>query len=32
MRFGSMPRDGGGFILSDEEKDSLIESEPLAEK
>ena len=32
MRFGSMPRDGGGFILTDEEKDELIKSEPLAEK
>ena len=32
MRFGSMPRDGGGFILTDEEKDELIKSEPFAEK
>ena len=32
MRFGSMPRDGGGFIFSDEERDLLIASEPLAEK
>lgn len=32
IRFGSMPRDGGGFILSDEEKDELIKKEPLAEK
>lgn len=32
MRFGSMPRDGGGFILTSEEKQSLICSEPLAEK
>ena len=27
-----MPRDGGGFILSDEEKDELLEKEPLAAK
>ena len=32
MRFGSMPRDGGGFILSDEEKDELIKKEPLSAK
>ncbi|MDR3055395.1 MAG: N-6 DNA methylase [Zoogloeaceae bacterium] len=32
MRFGSMPRDGGGFVLTDDEKDALIASEPLAEK
>ena len=32
MRFGSMPRDGGGFILSDEERADLIKREPLAEK
>ena len=32
IRFGSMPRDGGGFILSEEEKDDLIKNEPLAEK
>ena len=32
IRFGSMPRDGGGFILSEEEKDELIVKEPLAEK
>lgn len=32
MRFGSMPRDGGGFILTDEEKEDLIKDEPLAEK
>ena len=32
MRFGSMPRDGGGFILTDQEKEELIKSEPLAEK
>lgn len=32
MRFGSMPRDGGGFILSSEERENLIMAEPLAEK
>ena len=32
MRFGSMPRDGGGFVLSAEERVALIKSEPLAEK
>lgn len=32
IRFGSMPRDGGGFILSNEEKEELVKSEPLAEK
>ena len=32
MRFGSMPRDGGGFVLSDEERTALIKAEPLAEK
>lgn len=32
MRFGSMPRDGGGFILNDEEKSEIIKKEPLAEK
>ena len=32
MNFGNMPRDGGGFILTEEEKDSLIKNEPLAEK
>ena len=30
MRFGSMPRDGGGFILSPEERDELLEKEPLS--
>lgn len=30
IRFGSMPRDGGGFILSEEEKDNLIRKEPLS--
>ena len=32
IRFGSMPRDGGGFILSDEEKERLISKEPLSAK
>lgn len=32
MRFGSMPRDGGGFVLSEDEKNELIKKEPLAEK
>ena len=32
MFFGSMPRDGGGFILNEDEKDALIANEPLAKK
>lgn len=32
MFFGSMPRDGGGFVLSEEEKNDFIEKEPLASK
>lgn len=32
MRFGSMPRDGGGFVLSPEEKEELVKKEPLAAK
>lgn len=32
IKFGSMPRDGGGFVLLDEEKLDLIKKEPLAEK
>ena len=32
MRFGSMPRDGGGFVLSPEEREELLEKEPLAAK
>ena len=32
MNFGNMPRDGGGFIFSEEEKDDLIAKEPLAAK
>ena len=30
IRFGSMPRDGGGFILSDKEKNELIKKEPIS--
>ena len=30
--FGSMPRDGGGFILSEEEKEQIIRKEPLSTK
>ncbi len=32
MRFGSMPRDGGGFVLNEDEKKELIKKEPMAEK
>ena len=32
MRFGSMPRDGGGFVLSAEDRQELISNEPLSEK
>ena len=32
IRFGSMPRDGGGFILREEEKNALIDKEPLSEQ
>ncbi len=32
MRFGSMPRDGGGFILTDEQREELLKKEPIAEK
>ncbi len=32
LQYGSMPRDGGGFIFTDEEKDELLKSEPLASK
>lgn len=32
MRFGNMPRDGGGFVLTDEERSELLKSEVLAEK
>lgn len=32
MRFGSMPRDGGGFLLTDNEKIELEKSEPLSKQ
>ena len=32
IRFGSMPRDGGGFILTEEQKNELIQKEPLSEQ
>ena len=32
MNFGNMPRDGGGFILTDEEREVFIKKEPLSEK
>ena len=32
LQYGSMPRDGGGFILTDEEKDELLVKEPLSAK
>ena len=32
IRFGSMPRDGGGFVLSEDEKNELIKKEPLSAK
>jgi len=32
IKFGSMPRDGGGFVLTDEEKDDFIKKEPITEK
>ena len=32
MRFGSMPRDGGGFILTPEEKAELVRKEPISTK
>ncbi|MBR7008436.1 MAG: class I SAM-dependent DNA methyltransferase [Ruminococcus sp.] len=32
IRFGSMPRDGGGFVLSEDQRLELIKKEPLAEK
>jgi len=32
MNFGNMPRDGGGFILTEEEKDELLAKEPQAAK
>lgn len=32
MHFGSMPRDGGGFTLTPDERDAIIAKEPQAEK
>lgn len=32
MRFGSMPRDGGGYILNEKEREQLIKLEPLSKK
>lgn len=32
MNFGNMPRDGGGFILSEDEMKDLVAKEPLAQK
>lgn len=32
IKFGSMPRDGGGFVLTEDERTDLIKREPLAEK
>ena len=32
IKFGSMPRDGGGFVLTEDERIDLIKREPLAEK
>ena len=32
IRFGSMPRDGGGFVLSEDQRLELIRKEPIAEK
>ena len=32
IKFGNMPRDGGGFVLSDEERDELISLYPNAEQ
>lgn len=32
MNFGNMPRDGGGFILTAEEKEDFIKENPLSEK
>ena len=32
MRFGSMPRDGGGFVLTEEEAAELADKEPLSKK
>lgn len=32
MRFGSMPRDGGNLILTEQEKDEILKEEPKLEK
>lgn len=32
ITFGSMPNDGGNFLLTDEEKEQLVQDEPTAEK
>ena len=32
ISFGSMPNDGGNFLLTDEEKKQLIQDEPISEK
>ena len=32
IRFGSMPRDGGGFILTEDEKNELITLEPMSKQ
>lgn len=32
IKFGNMPRDGGGFIFTEEERNNLLIKEPLAEK
>ena len=32
MSFGNMPRDGGGFILSEEEAEMLVQKEPLSKQ
>ena len=32
MHFGNMPRDGGGFVLTSEDREHLIKTEPLSEK
>ena len=32
MRFGSMPRDGGGFVITPEERQEFVKREPITEK
>jgi len=32
ISFGNMPNDGGNFLLTDEEKNELLQQEPMAEK